>query len=180
MGKFISAAICAQVKLPLKESSAAVSTAKAHCDEDESAAVTYYTASVIASPVTVLEPKEEKGIAICPSQKWLSLFFQGLSNTVKNSYLKRQLVNESERHFQQPRRDSQPLESKQQSPPPTQTSSSSSSPPYFECMVRAYTSMTSAYTDEGSLRREVRHHPSTNRDPWTDLVTYLVTVPLKT
>ena len=66
---------------------------------------------------------------------------------------------------------SQPLESKQQSPPPTQTSSSSSSPPYFECMVRAYTSMTSAYTDEGSLRREVRHHPSTNRDPWTDLMT---------
>lgn len=66
-------------------------------------------------------------------------------------------------------------------PPPTQTSSSSSSsPPYFECMVRAYTSMTAAYTDEGSLRREVRPARSVdrqNRDPWTDLVTDLVTVP---
>ena len=75
--------ICAQVELPLKESSAAVSTAKAHCDEDESAAVTYYTASVIASPVTVLEPKEEKGIAICPSQKWLSLFFKDFQTQLK-------------------------------------------------------------------------------------------------
>ena len=75
--------MCAQVELPLKESSTAVSTAKAHCDEDESAAVTYYTASVIASPVTVLEPKEEKGIAICPSQKWLSLFFKGFQTQLK-------------------------------------------------------------------------------------------------
>ena len=75
--------MCAQVELPLKESSAAVSTAKAHCDEDESAAVTYYTASVIASPVTVLEPKEEKGIAICPSQKWLSLFFKDFQTRLK-------------------------------------------------------------------------------------------------
>ena len=69
----------AQVKLPLKESSTAVSTAKPYCDEDDSAAVTYYTASVIASPVTVLEPKEEKGIAICPSQKWPSIFSKAQS-----------------------------------------------------------------------------------------------------
>ena len=65
--------------------------------------------------------------------------------------------------------------------------------------------MTAAYTQEGSLRREVRLHHGAhgaswsimehhgahglhdsihtsdihNRDPWTDLVTNLVTVPLR-
>ena len=75
---------CDQVKLPHKESSTAVGgTAKPHCDQDEpAAAVAYYTAPVIASPVTVLEPKEEKGFAICPSQSQERLsFFSSSLNT---------------------------------------------------------------------------------------------------
>ena len=60
-----------QVKiLPKESSNTASSTAKApRCDENESTAVPFYTASVIASPVTVLQPKEEKGIAICPQHR---------------------------------------------------------------------------------------------------------------